>query len=131
MVLEAAQCEDTLGELVALHRGAHDEPDIDWWTSGERLADAVEGLPDPDAGAIAAHYRGLLRKRNMVVHGIWLHGSSGHITMMRAKSTKSSPLPPRYNVGLESEKALATLADEFNRIERRAANAISRYMGLA
>ena len=67
----------------------------------------------------------------MIVHGLWLDGSTGHVNMMRAKSTKSSPRPPGYDVGFGSENALAAIAAEFNRLERRAADAISRFMGLA
>lgn len=131
-MLEAAQCEDTLGELVVLHRNELDAnaPDFDWWTSGERLADAVQGLNDVDAESIAADYRALLRQRHMVVHGLWLPGTNGHLNMMRAKSTKASPSPPAYDVGIGSEDALAKLASAFNRLERRASDAISRYMGL-
>jgi hypothetical protein len=131
VVLEASQCEDTLGELVVLHRNAPDDPDLDWWTSGERLAKAVESLSDPDAGGMAAQYRGLLPQRHMIVHGLWLPGSSGNINMMRAKSTKSSPRGPEYEIGFGSDAALANLAADFNRLEQRAANAVSRYMRLA
>lgn len=116
VVLEAAQCEDTLGELVVLHRNASADADFDWWTSGERLADAVEGLGDPDAGSIAADYRDLLRQRHMIVHGLWLQGSEGHVNMMRAKSTKASPRAPRYDVDFGSETDLAALADQFNHL---------------
>ena len=131
VVLQAAQCEDTLGELVVLQRNASANPDADWWTSGERLAATVEGLADPDAGAIAADYRDLLRQRHMIVHGLWLEGSEGHVNMMRAKSTKSSPRAPGYVVGFGSETALAAVAAKFNHLERRTAEAISRFMGFA
>jgi hypothetical protein len=132
VVLEASQCEDTLGELVILHRDARTDPDPDWWTSGARLADAVEGLDDPDAGAMGARYRELLPQRHLVIHGLWLANSTGHhMNMMRMKSTKSSPRPPAYELGIGSERALASIASEFNLLERRAADAISRHMGLA
>lgn len=132
VVLEAAQCEDTLGELVILHRNAPTDPDPDWWTSGTRLADAVEDLDDPDAGAMAARYRDLLPQRHLVIHSLWLANSTGHhMNMMRTKSTKSSPRSPAYDVGIGSERVLASIAFEFNLLERRAADAVSRYMGLA
>lgn len=131
VVLEAAQCEDTLGELVVLHRNALNDVDFDWWTSGERLAEAVQGVADPDAASIAADYRRLLPQRHMIVHGLWLVGQAGNVNMMRAKSTKSLPRATGYDVGFGSEAALAAIAAEFNRLERRAADAISRFMGLA
>lgn len=131
-VLEAAQCEDTLGELVILHRNAPSDPDSDWWTSGARLADAVESLGDPDAGAMAARYRELLPQRHSIIHGLWLANSNGqHLDMMRTKSTKSSLRSPGYDVAIGSECALAAIASKFNRLERRAADAVSRYMDLA
>jgi hypothetical protein len=132
VVLEAAQCEDTLGELVVLHRNAPTDPDPDWWTSGARLADAVEDLDDPDAATMAARYRALLPQRHLVIHGLWLANPAGHhVNMIRMKSTKSSPQPPAYGLGVGSEQVLASIASEFNQLERRAADAVSRYMGLA
>jgi hypothetical protein len=130
VVLEASQCEDALGGLVVLHRNEWDAPDFDWWTSGERLADAVQGLDDAHAASIAADYRTLLHQRHMVVHGLWLPGSNGHLNMMRTKSTRASPSPPAYDVGIGSEGALTAIASAFNRLEHRASDAISRYMGL-
>lgn len=131
VVLEASQCEDTLGELVALHRRGAGEDDTDWWTSGERLADAVSVIDDSDAAALAHDYRSLSRSRHIVVHGVWLPGSAGHQVMLRGKSTRSAPRPPTYELGISGETELADLAADFNRLERRAANAISRFMGLA
>lgn len=131
VVLQASQCEDTLGELVVLHRGAPDQVDLDWWTSGQRLAEAVAVLNDPDAASMAEDYKALLNDRHRIVHGLWLGQAGTYTNVIRAKSTKADACAPGYEVAVASEEALQSIASAFRALEQRASDAVARYMRLA
>ncbi|MBW0272549.1 hypothetical protein ATM97_20425 [Nocardia sp. MH4] len=130
VVLEAADAEDSIGELIVLRCGM-DKPHMSWWQSGTGLADALESIGDPTLQPIADELRELLPLRHQVVHGLWLEGKGGaHLTMLRSKSTKKNPKLPGADVGGWSNNLLAVLAERFRVLDRMADDAISDAMGL-
>lgn len=132
VVLEAADAEDSIGELIALRTGL-DEPDPSWWRSGEALVKALEEIHDATLQPIVEEMRILLPLRHHVVHALWLEsGRDGaNLTMLRGKSTKANPRHPGFNFGTGwSELSLADLAARFRVVDRMADDAISDAMGL-
>ncbi|MFC6706675.1 hypothetical protein [Flexivirga alba] len=113
-----------------LHRGVADRPDGDWWTSGERLAEAVSSLDDPEAADMARTYRSLLDDRHRIVHGLWLGSGEGYVNVLRGKSVKKDPQRPNYDMATATEKAILNVAAAFNQLEARASDAVARHMGL-
>lgn len=130
VVLEAAQAEDTIGELVILisrvWRGESDP--TGWWTSGEQLLQALRGLGDPELEPIAELYARLYPQRNDVVHGLTLD-DTGNI-IKRAKITKKAPGIASYQFTSMDTETREGLALEFRRLEHMAADAISDAMGI-
>lgn len=131
LVLEASQCEDTLGELVLEASGNHGhQPDHEWWTSGERLANAVAAAGTGSTLALADEYRALAEGRNLVVHGLWLESPEGRMVMKRTKSSKKDETLPGFGYGFVPVSAIDDLADRFNALEKRASDIIGDLMGL-
>lgn len=132
VVLEASQCEDTLGELVLLDCDINDrEIDQNWWQSGAALAAAVRAISDAEAATIAETYLALVPKRNAIVHGLWIEKPGMYLNVSRIKSTRKAPRDPGLTFNFRwTEESLNAVAREFNGLERMAADTISRYMGL-
>lgn len=138
VVLEAAQSEDRIGELVQLRAGSGD-PHTQWWASGQVLIEAVKSIGDPELDPLVAGMGHLYPLRNEVVHSIWLMGHKGFsaFRMMRTKSTRKDPQTPSYSVGDfqphedgDPLRYLEELARSFRRLDRMASEALSDAMGL-
>ncbi|MFS0885132.1 hypothetical protein [Aeromicrobium sp. 179-A 4D2 NHS] len=118
VVLEASQCEDALGEMVLLASGnLGDTPDNVWWTSGERLASAVEASGVENTSSMADEYRRLTEARNIIVHGLWLESPTAFVVMTRGKSIRRDPNPPHYGFGTWTLESINDVADRFNALE--------------
>lgn len=128
VVLEAADAEDSVGDLVVLRTGMK-TPDPRWWRSGAALVEAVEGIGDPELQPIADLLAELIDERNDVVHGLFLEVPGGTLTMRRAKTKKGGF--PVHELDSQSVDQLANLANRFRLLDRMAEDAISDAMGIA
>lgn len=125
VVLEAADAEDSIAELVVLRTGM-EAPDKRWWRSGISLAEAVEAISDDELRPISDGLRELLPHRNSLVHGLLLEGNGLRLAMLRSKATE-----PSFELTADwSDDALAELAHRFRVLDRMADDAISDAMGL-
>lgn len=125
VVLEAADAEDSIAELVVLRTGI-EASDKRWWRSGTSLAEALEAIGDDELCPISDGLRELLPHRNRVVHGLFLEGNGMRLAMLRSKVTE-----PSFEVTASwSDDALADLAHRFRVLDRMADDAISDAMGL-
>lgn len=129
VVLEAADAEDSIGDLVVLRTGL-ESPDPRWWRSGLSLVEAVEAIGDPEIQPIADLLRELLDERHDVVHGLFLEAPGVQVTMRRAKTKKGEP--PSYEfAGSLADDHMENLANRFRLLDRMAEDAISDAMGIA
>lgn len=90
VILEAADAEESIAELVVLRSGL-EAPDKRWWRSGAALAEAVEAIGDDELCPISDGLRELLPHRNRVVHSLFLEGNKMRLAMLRSK-TEVKPL---------------------------------------
>lgn len=128
VVLEAAQAEDTIGELIML-RGAPGQAPTEWWRSGNQLLEFLRGIGDPQLEPVVEEYERLLALRNDVVHGLTL-GDDG-LMMKRARTTKENRSKgAEYEVSVRNVAGRHDLASDFRRLERMAFDAISDFMRL-
>ncbi|MGC4932586.1 hypothetical protein ACLQ3C_02740 [Gordonia sp. DT30] len=126
VVLEAAEAEDLIGELIVL-RTSLTEPDPTWWASGETLAKAVEKIGDPALQPIVNEMRELLQHRNSVVHGLFLGGGRLRMTMKRGKSKRGEA--PSYQLVRDwTDNVLDDLARRFRVLHGMVDDAISDAM---
>lgn len=128
VVLEAAETEDLIGELIMLRTGL-DEPDPNWWASGETLAKAIEKIGDPALQPIADGMRELLDCRNALVHGLFLGYGGPRLTMKRNRGKKGDK-PSFQIMGQWTDAALSDVAHRLHRLGRTVDSAISDAMGL-
>ncbi|WP_143695088.1 hypothetical protein [Williamsia sp. 1135] len=128
VVLEAAETEDLIGELLVL-RGGLDKPDPNWWASGEALAKAIEKIGDPALQPIADEMRELLAQRNALVHGLFLGYGQPRVTMKRHRGNKGDAPSFQFR-GEWTDAALADVAHRFHLLGRMVDNAISDAMGI-
>ncbi|WP_156607053.1 MULTISPECIES: hypothetical protein [unclassified Dietzia] len=128
VILEAADAEDSIAELLVLRSGL-EAPDKRWWRSGTSLAEALEALEalgDDELCPISDGLRELRPSRNRVVHGLFLEGNGMRLAMLRSNATEPSfEVTPGWSGG-----ALADLAYRFRVLVRMADDAISDAMGL-
>lgn len=125
VVLEAADAEDSIAELVVLRTGM-EASNKRWWRSGISLAEAVEAISDDELWPISDGLRELLPHRNRVVHGLLLEGNGLRLAMLRSKVATSS-----FEVTADwSDDAMADLSHRFQVLNRMADDAISDAMGL-
>jgi hypothetical protein len=129
IVLEAADAEDSVGDLVVLRTGM-EAPDPRWWRSGQALVEAVEAIGDPELRPIAELLSELLGERHNVVHGLFLEAPGARITMRRAKTKGGEPPSHEFGGGW-ADDCLANLANQFRFLDRMAEDAISDAMGIA
>ncbi|WOC14328.1 hypothetical protein [Gordonia sp. MP11Mi] len=128
VVLEAAEVEDLIGELIVLRTGI-DAPDPTWWASGETLAKALQKIGDPTLQPIADEMRELLPHRNSIVHGLFPGYGQIRMTMKRSKRKKGEA--PSFELAGEwTDEALADLARRFRALIPMVDRAISEAMGL-
>lgn len=128
VVLEAAEVEDLIGELIMIRTGLN-APDPQWWASGETLVRAVERIGDPSLQPIADEMRTLLPLRHSIVHGLFLGYGRIRMTMKRAKGKKGDA-PSFDTAGEWTDEALADLARRFRALIPMVDDAISEAMGL-
>lgn len=129
VVLEAADAEDSIGDLVVL-RTAMEAPDPRWWRSGQALVEAVEAIGDPELQPIADLLHELLGERHNVIHGLFVEAPGVQITMRRAKTKKGEPASHEFGGGRADDR-LANLANRFRVLDRMAEDAVSDAMGIA
>ncbi|MGB3605339.1 MAG: hypothetical protein WBA38_17510 [Gordonia sp. (in: high G+C Gram-positive bacteria)] len=128
VVLEAAEVEAQIGELIVLHTG-RDSPDPSWWASGETLAKAIEKIGDPELQPIADEMRKLLPHRNAIVHGLFPGYGRSRMTLKRAKGKKGST--PSFELAGEwTDEALEDLARRFRAMLPVIDHAIREAIGL-
>lgn len=128
VVLEAADAEDSVGDLIVLRTGMR-SPDPRWWRSGEALVGALEAIGDPELRPIVDLLSELLDERNNMVHGLFLEGASGTFMTMRRGKTKKGEAPS-YQLQGGGDDTLADLAHRFRVLDRMAEDAISDAMGI-
>lgn len=124
VALEAAQAEDTIGELVTLisRLSGHEKDPAKWWSSGEQLIADIRSIGDPELDPIAQLYAHLLPLRNNITHGLTLDDTGA--LLKRVKITKKDSGAASYEFCIMDIAARNELAIEFRRLERMAADAI-------
>lgn len=131
VVMHAAWVEDSAGELIVLSKmtdgSDRSVPAKDWAESGEQLLKALEKLDTVAGEELTGRLREALKRRNDVVHGIFLELVPGE-SWWTMRRNRSKTEPETYAV--RSGSGLRDLIEEFEAIDKLLSDEISYKMGL-